>query len=860
MKKKKTNKKIKRKKPQLKTKKKISAKKPMRSKKRTVKKAVELLYSPKELQIKESEIIQTEVAKPLQKEIIKELPKHTSAPYLRKNYISRHVLDLKKIQAEKYQLQNEREKDAHDISEEVLRKITGKKNQIAKRVKTIVHNIESEAEKLPKISPKKYPQKKIKLKISFPKLDLPDINLPKAKISLPLYWAKAIISFIIICLILISPFFAFDQYRNLLEKKNTILGRTASALTHLSLSGEAASAHDLYYTQFELQTASENFTEAEKELQNINLIIQGLLKITPKISDQYNTAAKLLDAAEKLSTSAANLSFALENFELLDKNKNELNLTEKLSALKDSLNLILPDLKIAKNDLLEINIKEIPVNFQDKIIMLQEILPVIENNVYQFINYSDLALQILGQDNLKRYLILFQNNNELRPTGGFIGSYALVDFDRGNIEKISIPGGGPYDLKAGLKVNISAPRPLRILNQRWEFQDANWFADLPTSADKLIWFYEKSGGPTTDGIFFINASFVEKLLKITGPIDMPEYGKTISTENFINEIQKSVEFEYDKTINKPKQIIADLAPKLIDKLIHADKITLIDLVDLVFNGLNEKEIQLYFTNYSLEKFVLNNNWGGQIKKTDGDYLNIVSTNIAGEKTDAKISQKVNLKVDIKKDGSIINTLTLTKIHSGEKNEALYGVPNVDYLRIYTPKGSEFISAFGFDSMESELFENVDPEIFKTDELLVSISNTKRIEPLTQTEIYYEGDKTVFANWIKVQPGQEKTISLTYKLPFKINLFNLDQPSNNDLIEFLKSQIGNESDNNNLSWYSLILQKQSGKNYDIEVQINLPDTFDIYKIYPKDLIKKNNYFIFYENLNADKLLAIIFNKK
>jgi len=572
----------------------------MRSKIKAAKKTAPVLCSEKERIIKEPILTLPKIEKPEEKETKREIP-------IKKAYISKHIVDLRKIQLEKFQLQNNREKETYNITQEVFKKITGKKEQITKKAKIAISNLKARPEKLPNIITKKQKKEIVLPKIALPKLSLPSIDLPQGTLNLPLRWTKAVISFVIICLILISPFFAFNQYQNLIEKKDTVLGKTASALTHLSLSGEAASAHDLYYTQFELQTASENFTEAEKELQNINLIIQGLLKITPKISDQYNTAAKLLDAAQKLSQSAANLSTALENFQILDADQAKLNLTEKLSSLKDTLNLILPDLKIAKNDLLEIDIREIPENFQDKIIMLQEILPVIENNVNQFINYSDLALQILGQDNFKRYLILFQNNNELRPTGGFIGSYALVDFDRGNIEKISIPGGGPYDLKAGLKVNISAPRPLRILNQRWEFQDANWFADLPTSADKLSWFYEKSGGPTTDGIFFINASFVEKLLKITGPIDMPEYNKTITSENFINEIQKSVEFEYDKTINKPKQIIADLAPKLLEKIMQADKITLIDLLDLVFNGLNEKEIQLYFKNYSLEKFVLKNN-------------------------------------------------------------------------------------------------------------------------------------------------------------------------------------------------------------------------------------------------------------
>lgn len=853
MAKKKTNKKNKRKIVRPK-KSKSPVKKPMRSKKKAVKKTAKFLRSKNIVETEKPILLPAKLEKPLEQRAI--MPSIKNEPIrARRNYISRHIVDLRKIKVEKSRQSDIQNNYAHQITEEVFDKITNKKTQFSKNIKEAYSDIKARVEFNPNILPSKPAVKVARKSISLPKLNLPSLDLPHGTFNFSPAWAKAALSFIIVCLILVSPLFAFDQYQDLLTKKNSVLGKTASALTHLSLSGEAASAHDLYYTQFELQAASENFTAAEKELQDINLIIESALKIT---DSQYNTATKLLYAGEKLSASAATFSAALNKFNLNSDSLKTINLTDKLAELEDSLNLILPNLTAAENDLNEIDIGEVPAVYQEKIKMLQDILPSVENNITSFINYSDLALKILGQDSLKRYLLLFQNNNELRPTGGFIGSYALLDLDRGNIKKISIPGGGPYDLKAGLKVNISAPKPLRILNQRWEFQDANWFADLPVSADKLNWFYEKSGGPTIDGLIFINASFVENLLKITGPIEMPDYGKTISAENFIDEIQKSVEFEYDKTANRPKQIIADLAPKLLDKLMQSDKNTLIKILDLAFNGLSEKDIQLYFKNFSLEKFVLKNNWGGEIKKTDRDYLNIISTNIAGEKTDAKISVNANLKVDVQNDGSIINTLTLVKTHSGQKGEALYGVPNIDYLRVYTPKGSEFISANGFEPMETELFDNIDPEIFQADEELVSISDTKQIEPLTQTEIYYEGDKSVFANWIKIEPGETKTVTLSYKLPFKLSLDKL-QANNHNILAILKNQLNFNGDENNLEKYSLLLQKQSGRNYQIDVSINFPKTLEYTTIYPENLAENQNSFNYSDILNVDKFLAIIFKK-
>ena len=91
-----------------------------------------------------------------------------------------------------------------------------------------------------------------------------------------------------------------------------------------------------------------------------------------------------------------------------------------------------------------------------------------------------------------------------------------------------MPPGGVYDLQGNLEVLLSSPEPLHILNANWQMQDANWFFDFPTSAKKLMWFYEKSGGPTVDGVIAINSNILPKLLAITGPIELSEFNLTIN--------------------------------------------------------------------------------------------------------------------------------------------------------------------------------------------------------------------------------------------------------------------------------------------------------------------------------------------
>ncbi|MFC1598712.1 DUF4012 domain-containing protein [Patescibacteria group bacterium] len=799
---------------------------------------------------------------------------------------SPYILDLKKIQDEKTNADHKEQHFAQAVSQDLINKFAKQKTELKTNVKNSYLNMKSNLGQVPKnishkiktkpntvktafqkLIPKQKPQavkaaKRPRLKISIPQIKFPKLQPQEINMgffTIPATWKKSIIGFVIISLVVVLPFASYSYYLDLEGKKNLVLSKAADALWHLAISQKAASAQNFYYTQLELEEAANNFGQAQNELNDINIIVESLIKITPHINDQYLAAEKIIDIGKKLTETAAILTSTIDALQLNNINGLEsLNLTEKLTKLTESLNQVAPMINQANTDLQEIDTNTIPQEYQAQFKKIQAALPILEQNIDNFLSYSDLFLTILGHDIKKRYLFIFQNNNEIRPTGGFMGSYALVDIDQGNIEKIDIPGGGPYDLKAGLRASIAAPKPLRLINPRWEFQDTNWFADFPTSAEKMMWFYEKSGGPTVDGLFLINASFLEKILAITGPIELPQYGKIITSENFYNSVQQSVELNYNKEENKPKQIIADLTPLLIDRLLNTDKKELVDLLDLLLKSLEQKEIQLYFSNYNLEKLILKYNWGGQIKNTDRDYLSIISTNIAGEKTDAKINQLASLQVEVAADGSIINTLAISKTHTGQKGETFYGVPNLDYLRVYVPEGSEFISAEGFDVLEPELFSLLDPEIYQPDPDIALIEANKKFDPNSHTEIFNELNKTVFANWFKVEPGKTKTAIIKYKPPFRLNL---DKATNLSYFEIIKNELDlNQEDKNNLEKYSLLWQKQSGKNnFKINLQVNMANGLDYKFTYPNQLFEKNDIFTYSADLLTDQLFAIIFRQ-
>ncbi len=406
----------------------------------------------------------------------------------------------------------------------------------------------------------------------------------------------------------------------------------------------------------------------------------------------------------------------------------------------------------------------------------------------------DDAAVLLGKNQWQRYLVLFQNNTELRATGGFIGSFAIVDVDRGKIKNIEIPKGGSYDLQGQETALVAPPQPLQLVKARWEFQDSNWFPDFPASAKKISWFYENAASRTVDGVIAINTNVMTDLLAITGPIPMPQYQRTIDSDNFLLETQKLVELEYDKTANTPKAFIGDLAAAVLARLEALPRERYSEVALALLRNVEEKNISVYSADAQIEQHLAALGLAGEMHQTapGEDYLGIVHTNIAGQKTDQSINETVEYNPVLAADGSITAKLTISRAHEGVKGALFSGVRNVDYVRVYVPAGATLVSATGFELPPANLFKDPKKNLIDQKDI-VPEENAFAVDLPSQTLIYNQFGKTVFANWLQVDPGGTTTAVLTYRLPFRA---------------------GNQ--------YSLFVQKQSGmrpQNVSVRVQYN-----------------------------------------
>jgi hypothetical protein len=379
------------------------------------------------------------------------------------------------------------------------------------------------------------------------------------------------------------------------------------------------------------------------------------------------------------------------------------------------------------------------------------------------------------------------------------------------------------------------------VNKRWEFQDSNWFADFPTAAEKIAWFYQHGRDTTVDGVIAVNASVLERVLNVLGPLSSEKFGLELSSSDALTKIQKQVEVDYDRTENKPKEIIDELAQQVLGRTQELNTVSAVRLAVELNEALTQKEILVYLRNGEGKSIGLSDfGWTGDVEQTKAgeDYLLVVNANVGGNKTDARMTQNIEHQTVVQGDGSMVDTVMITRENMGQDGEEFYGGNNIDYLRVYVPQGSELIDAGGFNYPPEGMFK-VPEDWYQTDADLADVEKEEGIHTKTGTRITLEFNKTAFGNWVITPPGGKSVVYFTYKLPFT-------------------TSIGEKS--KNYSSYSLLAQKQSGVESKFVTRIIYPQGWRPVWGAGNDMDLASNGAEYSGDLKGDKALGVVMERE
>lgn len=648
-------------------------------------------------------------------------------------------------------------------------------------------------------------------------------------------------------LLIAVPFPVIGYYQKLKSDGAQVVGESTNAFLALQSSTIAALQADLGQAQSDLNSALQSFTSAQNILEKEHGALVYVAGLLPVIGSEVKSREHLLVAGHHL---------ALGNTYLIkgvSETTANLPLLSRFDTLANHLRSAIPQYKEALTELAGVDVKSLPVEYQQSFGDFKLLFAAFIDDMNDLQELSRSLNYIFGGDQPRRYLLVFQNNAEIRPTGGFLGSFGILDVQKGKIVNLDIPGGGTYDLQGQLDVFVAPPLPLQIVNKRWEFQDANWFPDFSVSGQKMEWFYQHGRGATVDGVIALNATVLERLLRVLGPVQSEKFDLEVVGNNALSAIQKQVEVDYNKEENKPKEIIADLAGSLLARANELNIASAVKILTELQESFNQKEIQVYFKDSTAQERFQEFGWTGELVETGSnqDYLMVVNANLGGNKSDARIEEIIDHQAVVQTDGSVIDTVMIKRNNLGRAEEMFYGGNNVDYVRVYVPAGAELLEAGGFNYPPEEVF-NVPEEWYKTDADLLKNEKEVAIHAQTGTRITNEFGKTVFGNWCITAPGEMSVIYFTYRLPFKI--------IQEDLSVVNKSFWTAGINQRQASRYSLFWQKQSGTDSEVSSRVIYPTGWTPAYGTGEDMTLAINGAEFGGDLKTDKVIGIVMERE
>lgn len=379
-----------------------------------------------------------------------------------------------------------------------------------------------------------------------------------------------------------------------------------------------------------------------------------------------------------------------------------------------------------------------------------------------------VAPTLLGTGEAQKYLVLAQNRDELRATGGFISGIGLIIVQDGKILQFDL--GDSYAIDDFSKGYPPPPEPLKrfMLADYWVTRDANWSPDFPTAARQAQALYTLSTGVETQGVIAFNQLVIQRILQVIGAVAIPGTDGAVTAEN-VEEFMRQAWAPAPEQGLSPawwlhrKDFMKQLGSVILDRVLQtSDQQQLMDLASTLLDLLDEGQLLVYLNDPTAQATLEQGGWDGALRPGSADYLYLVDTNVGFNKVDSVVQRSLRYQVDLRDLEQPTGEVTLTYQHTGTGDPACqqlisYGNGTyqdmiqrcyLDYWRVYVPGGSELI-----DSTTRPV---------PAEELLNGAGWSGKVERLAG-----ESGSQVLAGLLMLAPGETSQVKLTYRLPTSV---------------------------------------------------------------------------------------------
>lgn len=476
------------------------------------------------------------------------------------------------------------------------------------------------------------------------------------------------------------------------------------------------------------------------------------------------------------------------------------------------------------------NVDQLPWRVRTLLERFDPLLPLAQDSL----KLLPVLPEMMGLDGPKRYLILAQNEDELRPTGGFISGAGLLEVANGEIVSVSFEDANVVDNYAEKPYDFP-PQPLYDFMRLELFllRDANFWPDFPTSAQKAmeLYSYGQNIGPL-DGVIAIDQQFMRLLVEATGPIPVVGTNTTIRPGNVIDLVRDARGIQQGQAVGdwvaNRKAFMQAFATAIQDKIQNDfGSLNPISLVRSLYQAIGQRHLQLYMTNSDVAATLDEIEWNGRLPANrPGDFLMVVDTNMGYNKANVYIQRATNYEVFLQ-ESTPRAELTVQYTHTGPaKDEPCYqgtereyeqSLPYLasaekcywNYLRVYAPAVSQLLDSSRHVVPGETLFSGE-----TWDSAAVSVEETPNL--------------STFANFLLVTNNGSETASFTYSLPGEVVQTNGDS-----------------------SRYQLTLYKQAGTAPEpVTLAVHLPVNAEAVHISPQPARIEGNTIYFEQEVDAN----------
>jgi hypothetical protein len=486
-------------------------------------------------------------------------------------------------------------------------------------------------------------------------------------------------------------------------------------------------------------------------------------------------------------------------------------------------------LRQAQSNLAQVDSERLSPAMARRVALLQRYLPMTTSGL----GVAKRLPSLLGAESPQTYLVLTQNSDELRPTGGYINAVGHIVLDQGRIVEFVVQDSYAVDQLS--EAYPYPPDPIRQYMDAdyWVLRDANWSPDFPNSARTAIRLYELGQGISANGVIAFDQQALAYLLRAFEPVEVE--GERVTSKNAIELMRRHWAPAPDQKFREwwlqRKSFMLALAQTVRQKFEQDPKaIKFSVLADGFQQALAEKHILVYLEDPVVADFLAEQNWAGSLQPMQGDYLMVVDANLGFNKASALVERRLKYQVVLAKDGGAQAQANLVYQHLAHKRaEKCWQEPRYDpvyeqnmercfwnYLRLIVPAGSRLISG---------------PRIVVDGQYLLrgqSTSGEIDIEALSS-------DKTSWGQLFLLAPEETLALDYVYSLPPGTARRVDDQ------------------------WvYNLYLQKQPGTlNPAVDVVITLPEGAQLLKSQPQPDSQQGPVNTYLLRLSTDQGIEVLY---